>query len=184
MRVMYVLIVAVLFGCKSLQVDTKTDTKTEITKEKVSKLAQVESVGISEYWQKNYLKSLGLDYDFTLKSVNDKPAKLTEFRNGKPYRIIIAENGEYSENKSQKEQSKSEERKDYKADFLMLQNEFEKQNTVINQLQTKIEKLKVDSIKIANNIKYLLWFAGLLAVIWIGERTGLFRVIKKFLNGL
>ncbi len=182
----FVVIVVILLSvsCKSQKVKVKTDTKTEIKEGKVSEFVDVKNVDISEYWQKNYLKSLGLDYDFTLKSVNDKPAKLTEFRNGKLYRTIIAENGEYSENKSENRKVKGEERKDYSVDFLILQKEFEKQNITINQLQTKVEKLKIDTLKIANNIKYSLWFGGLLAVIWICERTGLFRVIKKVLNGL
>ncbi len=182
----FVVIVVILLSvsCKSQKVKVKTDTKTEIKEGKVSEFVDIKNVDISEYWQKNYLKSLGIDYDFTLKSMNDKPAKLTEFRNGKPYRTIIAENGEYSENKSENRKIKGEERKDYSVDFLILQKEFEKQNITINQLQTKVEKLKIDILKIANNIKYSLWFGGLLAVIWICERTGLFRVVKKVLNGL
>ncbi len=182
MRVIYILIVSLFLSCKTQQIDTKTKTKTEIKTEQTSQLTELKSVEISEYWKANDLQSLNLGYDFTLKSVNDKPAKITEFRNGKPYRTIIAQNAEYSENKTKKEQFKSEVVKDYKADFFALKKEFEKQNTIINQLQTKIEQLKIDTLKIVNNIKYFLWAFLLFLIVWIGERTGVFRMIKRLKN--
>ncbi|MGV4459735.1 hypothetical protein, partial [Ornithobacterium rhinotracheale] len=49
---------------------------------------------------------LNFGYDFTLSSKDStKPARITEYRNGKPFREIVAENATYTEKKSQKDSS-------------------------------------------------------------------------------
>ncbi len=82
-----------LVGCKSQKIDTKTTTKTETTRQSVERLELKEkSFKFSEFQD---LKSE--NFNISLKSTNDKPAKITEFRQGKPYRSIVVENAEYSE---------------------------------------------------------------------------------------
>lgn len=180
-----VVVFLVLFSCKSQKIDNKEERKTEIEGQQETSKKQEVSGSLVNRFKSYHFENEFLNYDFSLESQDaSHPARLTEWRNGKPYRTLVAENANYSENKSQKARTKSQEIKDYTADFSALKTAFTSQNTKIIQLNKKIEKLKIDNLKIANNIKYLLWLLLAFAGIWIAERSGLFRLIKRFLNGL
>ncbi len=186
-RLTYILIfvISLVVSCKSQKIKTKTDTKTEIRKEQQKISVSSESVKFFEKLREENLQHESFNYDFSLKSQDaTKPARLTEFRNGKPYRTLLAENAEYTEKRQKNQISDKVYSKQLKANYDAFKKEFEKQNVTIHQLQTKIEKLQNNSSKITNKIKYTLWLLILIAIIWIAERTGLFRVIKRILSGL
>lgn len=166
-------------GCKTQKTKTKTEIKTEIQKQETKAEVQQENYKIQGSQTNTSFENEILNYNFSLESKDaSNPAIVTEYRNGKPYRSIVAQNANYSENKSQEARTKSQEIKDYSADFSSLKTAFESQNTRIVQLQKKVEILKVENLKIANNIKYLLWFLIAFAGVWIAERSGLFSLIK------
>lgn len=178
-----ILLIVLLLGCKSQQSNTKTTTNSNSQRQEIKTENQEINGSLANHFQANKLENEVLNYNFDLKSTNEnKPAIVTEYRNGKPYRSIVAHNANYSENKKIKEQSKQEFRKDYTADFSALKSAFQQQNSTIVQLQKKVEKLKADNFKIANNIKYLLWFLIAFACIWIAERSGLFVLFKRLLK--
>ncbi len=186
-RLTYILIfvISLVVSCKSQKIKTKTDTKTEIRKEQQKIFASSENVKFFEKLREENLQRESFNYDFSLKSKDaDKPAKLTEFRNGKPYRTLLAENAEYTENRHKQKNSDKSYSKELQVNYEALKKEFEKQNITIHQLQTKVEELQNNSSKIANNIKYTLWLLILITIIWIAERTGIFKLLKRLLNGL
>lgn len=181
----YTMILCVFFGCKTQRVNTKTNTQTDARTHQKSIATESKTVNFNSSFQAKNLNSKNLNYDFTLKSQDvNKPAKLTEFRNGKPYRTLLAENAEYTEKKSNKTALNQFFNKNIQDNYKAFKQEISNQTTVINQLQQKVEELKINNTKIATNIKYLLWLIGLLSVIWIGERTGIFSRIKQYLNSL
>lgn len=174
-----------LFSCKSQKIDNKEERKTEIEGQQETSGKQEVSGSLVNRFKSYHFDNEILNYDFSLESQDTShPARLTEWRNGKPYRTLVAENANYSENKSQSKADKQEETKDYTADFSALKTAFKRQNTRIVELQKKVEKLKIDNFKIANNIKYLLWLLLAFAGIWIAERSGLLKLTKRLLNGL
>ncbi len=165
-----------LVGCKSQKIDTKMTTKTETTRQSVESLQLKEkSFEFSEFQD---LKSE--NFNISLKSTNDKPAKVVEYRQGKPYRSIVVENAEYSESKEDKQVIKE----NFTTEINTLKSKVITQKEQINELKTKVEKVEIDNMQLSKNFKYLLYFLILLSIIWICERTGLFRVVKKLLNGL
>ncbi len=125
------------WGCKSQKIDTKTTTKTETTRQSVESL----ELQKKSFEFKNFEDLKSENFNISLKSTNDKPAKITEFRQGKPYRSIVVENAEYSEVKKS-EASVQEKRTveiNEQKEKLILQAE------QINELKTKVEKLEFDN---------------------------------------
>ncbi len=127
---------------------------------------------------KNFEDLKSENFNISLKSTNDKPAKITEFRQGKPYRSIVVENAEYSEVKEGKQVVKE----NFTTEINTLKNKVVTQKEQIKELKTKVEKLEFDNMQLSKNFKYLLYVLILLSVIWICERSGLFRLVKRFFN--
>nr|WP_153829203.1 hypothetical protein [Ornithobacterium rhinotracheale] len=126
---------------------------------------------------------LNFGYDFTLSSKDStKPARITEYRNGKPFREIVAENATYTEKKSQKDSSNHKHSSELYGRINELQTRLEKQQISISALEKKTIKQKQDNIKLANNFKYLLWAVILFGIVYIGSSTGIFKAFKRLLN--
>ncbi len=183
LRLLILILIAI--SCKSRKVEKSVEQKTELRKKEVTTETESKKAIVSERLENKEVKNEVVNYDFELKS-NDafKPAVIKEYRQGKPYRTIIATNAVYNENRKKKQQYNKQLTKDYSIELTKVFKAFLVQKMEINELKIENEQLKSDTLKIANNIKYILWFLGLLSVIWIGERTGFFRLLKKFLNGL
>ncbi|MGV4517197.1 hypothetical protein ACQ1R0_01545 [Ornithobacterium rhinotracheale] len=126
---------------------------------------------------------LNFGYDFTLSSQDStKPARITEYRNGKPFREIVAENATYTEKKSQKDSSNHKHSSELYGKISELQTQLERQQFSISALEKITIKQKQDNIKLANNFKYLLWAVILFGIVYIGSSTGVFKAFKRLLN--
>ncbi|MGQ2168453.1 hypothetical protein [Ornithobacterium rhinotracheale] len=126
---------------------------------------------------------LNFGYDFTLSSQDStKPARITEYRNGKPFREIVAENATYTEKKSQKDSSNHKHSSELYGRISELQTQLERQQFSISALKEITIRQKQDNIKLANNFKYLLWAVILFGIVYIGSSAGIFKAFKRFLN--
>ncbi|MGV4490887.1 hypothetical protein, partial [Ornithobacterium rhinotracheale] len=113
---------------------------------------------------------LNFGYDFTLSSQDStKPARSTEYRNGKPFREIVAENATYTEKKSQKDSSNHKHSNELYGRISELQTRLEHQQVSISALEKITIRQKQDNIKLANNFKYLLWAVILFGIVYIGS---------------
>ncbi|MGV4502180.1 hypothetical protein, partial [Ornithobacterium rhinotracheale] len=111
-----------------------------------------------------------------------KPARITEYRNGKPFREIVAENATYTEKKSQKDSSNHKHSNELYGRISELQTRLEHQQVSISALEKITIRQKQDNIKLANNFKYLLWAVILFGIVYIGSSTGIFKAFKRLLN--
>ncbi|MDY3521585.1 hypothetical protein PG614_08275 [Riemerella anatipestifer] len=183
-KLLLVLSIALLaVGCKTQK--TKTDTKTESVQEtKTEMVENTEQVQNQRKQVQEAIKKVELfNYNFTLKSQDTtQPARLTEYREGKPFRTLEVRNATYTEVKSAKDSTENKRVKDFESKYLALQHISEIQEAKINHLQRAQEQMKVEGNKLANNFKYAVWLLLLIAVIWICERTGLFRWFKNRLK--
>lgn len=170
-------------SCKTKKVTTETETQTTqtIQTEKVDKVQKSES--LSEQVQEEKRSVNTFNYDFILKSQDTtQPARLTEYRDGKPYRSLEVHNAYYSEGKSVKDSIDYKKYKELSSKFEELQQHSEQQKTDISQLKKEVEKLTIEGNKLANNFKYALWVLFAIALIWICERSGLFIWFKRLLK--
>lgn len=183
MKYFIVVLMFCLLGCKTQKTHTKTDVKSISNTGAIQLNRQNEKFDFNQE-QKDYnLSSFGFGYNVSLQSKDStKPAILTEFRDGKPYRSLEIQNGSYTENKAVKDSSVNERYKVLEAQINTLETIISKQNTELKELRQSDETTKIEMDKITNNFKYLLWFLLLIAVIWIAERSGLFGLFKQLLK--
>ncbi|MDY3547373.1 hypothetical protein PG291_01995 [Riemerella anatipestifer] len=183
-KLLLVLSIALLaVGCKTVK--TKTDTKTESVKEtKTEMVENTEQMQNQREQVQEAIKKVELfNYNFTLKSQDTtQPARLTEYREGKPFRTLEVKNATYTEGKAIKDSTENNRIKDFESRYTQLKELSERQDQQIKQLKREQERLTVEGNKLANNFKYALWLLLLIAVIWICERAGLFRWFKSCLK--
>lgn len=159
-----ILAILSLVGCRTKKVQTNTQTKISTGQiSQTQKLQQVqESLSEREKMTAKRVQSFG--YDFTLKSVDStQPARIVEYREGKPYREIVAKNAVYTEKKSQKDRTESQKFSQVAKKIIALEFEKTTQQEEIHHLKTELKETKT-------NTKYLLWcwlliLAALLVVI-------------------
>ncbi|WP_434575560.1 hypothetical protein [Riemerella anatipestifer] len=183
-RLLLVLSIALLaIGCKTQK--TKTDTKTESVQEtKTEKLESLERVqNHSESVQEAIKKVELFNYNFTLKSQDTtQPARLTEYREGKPFRTLEVKNATYTEGKAINDSTENKKVADFESQYAQLKELSERQVQQIKQLKREQEQMRIEGNKLTNNFKYALWLLLLIAIIWICERAGLFRWFKSRLK--
>ncbi|AZZ59138.1 hypothetical protein AWB57_08960 [Riemerella anatipestifer] len=183
-RLLFTLLIALLaVSCKTKKVtiDTKTESVQVTKTEKLESLEQVQNH--SESVQEAIKKVELFNYNFTLKSQDTtQPARLTEYREGKPFRSLEVRNAVYTEGKSVKDSIEHKRVQDFIRYISNVVNTVQEQRTQINQLKREQEQIRVEGNKLANNFKYALWLLLLIAVIWICERAGLFRWFKSRLK--
>ncbi|MXV37657.1 hypothetical protein GO491_03030 [Flavobacteriaceae bacterium Ap0902] len=176
-------LILLFWGCKTQKTHTKTDVKSITNTGAIQLNRQNEKFDFNQT-QKDYnLSSFGFGYNVSLSSKDStKPAVLTEFRDGKPYRSLEVQNGSYTENKAVKDSSISEKYKVLETQINTLETIISQQNSELKELRQLDETTKVEMDKITNNFKYLLWVLLAIALIWIGQGTGLFMVFKRLLK--
>ncbi|MDD1525537.1 hypothetical protein CYV15_08890 [Riemerella anatipestifer] len=183
-KLLLVLSIALLaVGCKTQK--TKTDTKTESVQEtKTEMVENTEQVQNQREQVQEAIKKVELfNHNFTLKSQDTtQPARLTEYREGKPFRSLEVRNAVYTEGKSVKDSIEHKRVQDFIRYISNVVNTVKEQRTQINQLKREQEHIRIEGNKLANNFKYALWLLLLIAVIWVCERTGLFRWFKSRLK--
>ncbi|MCK0199252.1 hypothetical protein [Ornithobacterium rhinotracheale] len=178
-----ILLLILLSNCKTqtAKIESRTISEMqqngELLKVKKSDFSYLEKTENSQ----NSLLNFG--YDFTLSSQDStKPARITEYRNGKPFREIVAKNATYTEKKSQKDSSNHKHNSELYGRISELQTQLERQQFSISALEKITIKQKQDNIKLANNFKYLLWAVILFGIVYIGSSTGIFKAFKRLLN--
>lgn len=170
-------------GCKTKKVttDTRAESIRETKTEMVENTKQVQNQ--REQVQEAIKKVELFNYNFTLKSQDTtQPARLTEYREGKPFRTLEVKNATYTEGKAIKDSTENKKVADFESQYIQLKELSEKQELRIKQLKREQEQIRVEGNKLANNFKYALWLLLLIAVIWICERAGLFRWFKSCLK--
>lgn len=182
-EIIYILLIMLLFGCRTQT--TQTEKRTEVQTTSQSQTRQEES-SVSNLLerQEDYQLSLkNFGYDFTLKSQDStQPARIVEYREGKPYRMIEAKNAIYTEKKSQKDSTESRRVTELTVQINALKTQVESQQGQIKATEKEIVKMKIDNFKIANNIKYLFGVIILFGISFIGYSSGIFGVFKRLLN--
>ncbi|MGY5552029.1 hypothetical protein ACXA18_09480 [Riemerella anatipestifer] len=185
-KLLLVLSIALLaVGCKTQK--TKTDTKTESVQEtKTEMVENTEQVQNQREQVQEAIKKVELfNHNFTLKSQDTtQPARLTEYREGKPFRSLEVRNAVYTEGKAISDSTENKKVTDFDSKYLALQHISEIQEAKINHLQRTQEQIQIEGNKLANNFKLLLWLLLLIAIIWICERAGLFRWFKSSLKNI
>ncbi|MDY3337776.1 hypothetical protein PG279_01120 [Riemerella anatipestifer] len=179
-KLLLVLSIALLMvGCKTKKVITDTQAES-VQKTKTEKLESLEQVqNHSESVQEAIKKVELFNYNFTLKSQDTtQPAKLTEYREGKPFRTLEVRNATYTEGKAIKDSTENKKVTDFESQYTQLKELSEKQELRIKQLKREQEQMRIEGNKLANNFKYALWLLLLIAIIWICERAGLVRWFK------
>ncbi|MDY3363324.1 hypothetical protein JSO61_009505 [Riemerella anatipestifer] len=183
-RLLFTLLIALLaVSCKTKKVtiDTKTESVQVTKTEKLESLEQVQNH--SESVQEAINKVELFNYNFTLKSQDTtQPARLTEYREGKPFRTLEVKNATYTEGKAISDSTENKKVTDFESRYTQLKELSEKQELRIKQLKREQEQIRVEGNKLANNFKYALWLLLLIAVIWICEQAGLFRWFKSRLK--
>ncbi|MDY3352218.1 hypothetical protein PG357_09535 [Riemerella anatipestifer] len=183
-KLLLVLSIALLaVGCKTQK--TKTDTKTESVQETKTEIVEnTEQVQNQRKQVQEAIKKVELfNYNFTLKSQDTtQPARLTEYREGKPFRTLEVKNATYTEGKAIKDSTENKKATDFESRYTQLKEFSEKQELRMKQLKRELEQIRVEGNKLANNFKYVLSLLLLIAVIWICERAGLFRWFKSRLK--
>ncbi|SDE79679.1 hypothetical protein [Riemerella columbipharyngis] len=177
-NILKILAFLVLFGCRTQT--TQTEKRTEVQASSQSQTRQEES-SVSNLLerQEDYQLSLkNFSYDFTLKSQDStQPARIVEYREGKPYRMIEAKNAIYTEKKSQKDSTESRRVTELSAQINMLKTQVESQQEQIKATEKEIVKTKT-------SLRYLLlvWLGILFGIAFIGYSSGVFGVFKRLLN--
>lgn len=183
-RLLFTLLIALLaVSCKTKKVtiDTKTESVQVTKTEKLESLEQVQNK--REQVQEMLKKVELFNYNFTLKSQDTtQPARLTEYREGKPFRTLEVKNATYTEGKAINDNTENKKVTDFESQYTQLKELSEKQELRIKQLKREQEQMRIEGNKLANNFKYALWLLLLIAIIWICERAGLFRWFKSRLK--
>ncbi|WP_161531325.1 hypothetical protein [Riemerella anatipestifer] len=183
-KLLLVLSIALLaVGCKTQK--TKMDIKTEsVQKTKTEMVENTERVQNQREQAQEAIKKVELfNYNFTLKSQDTtQPARLTEYREGRPFRTLEVRNATYTEGKAIKDSTENKKATDFESQYAQLKELSEKQELRIKQLKREQEQMRIEGNKLANNFKYALWLLLLIAIIWICERAGLFRWFKSRLK--
>lgn len=182
-KISILLIFVFLGSCKTRELKRHIDTETFL--EKKSDFWRIENTdfGLNEKQEDYKFRFENLSYDFTLKSQDStQPAVITEYREGKPYRVLTAKNAVYNEHKKITDSTKNKKFGKLNLKYSNLLALYSQQNLRIKKLEQENERLKIEGNRLANNFKYALWFLLSISLIWICERTGLFRWFKTVLN--
>lgn len=182
-RKVLVLLSLLALGCRSTK--TEVNTKTETHTERSARLHREETIDVDFNWNREDYK-LNLNafaYDFTLKSQDStQPARIVEYREGKPYREIIAKNAVYTEKKQAKDSTERKQTEALSVKMNALETLVKSQAEQIEKLEKAQAKTRTDTLKVAENLKYLLWLVILFGIAYLGTATGIFSVFKRLLK--
>ncbi|AFL98356.1 hypothetical protein ACQ1Q1_01245 [Ornithobacterium rhinotracheale] len=182
-NVIFVLLLILLLNCKTQTAKMESRVFTEVQQNEQFLRLNKSDFSYLEKTDNSQNSLLNFGYDFTLSSKDStKPARITEYRNGKPFREIVAENATYTEKKSQKDSSNHKHSNELYGRISELQTRLEHQQVSISALEKITIRQKQDNIKLANNFKYLLWAVILFGIVYIGSSTGIFKAFKRLLN--
>lgn len=177
-EIIYIFLIMSLFGCRTQT--TQAEKHTEVQAASQSQTRQVESSvsNLLERQEDYHLSLKNFGYDFTLKSQDStQPARIVEYREGKPYRMIEAKNAIYTEKKSQKDSTESRRVTELTVQINALKTQVESQ-------QGQIQATKKEIVKTKTSLQYLLlvWLGILFAIVIIDYSSGVFGVFKRLLN--
>ncbi|SDE81186.1 hypothetical protein [Riemerella columbipharyngis] len=162
-NILKILALLVLFGCRTQTTQTEKRTEVQTTSQTQTRQTESSVSNLLERQEDYQLSLKNFGYDFTLKSQDStKPARITEYRNGKPYREIVAKNAVYTEKKNQKDSTESRRVTELTVQINALKTQVESQQEQIKTMEVEQVKTKTDTMKIAYNFKYLLWVVMLL----------------------
>lgn len=182
---LFSLLVLLLAGssCKTQKrVTTRSDIQT-LSKDEVTLTSKQQAASNLDSLHSVRVKGANLHYNFTLKSTQaDQPAKVVEWRQGAPYRVLEATNAEYREESNIRDSSTTVWQK--KIIQQMKASHYETQLLAhkIDRLHRYHEKAFKEGRRVATNIKYLILLLAMVAGIWFVERTGLTSLIKRLVQ--
>lgn len=175
----------VLFGCKTHTVRDEKHTEIQATSQTQTRQEESSVANLMVKQEDYHLGVKNFNYNFTLKSQDStQPARIMEYRNGKPYREIIAKNAIYTEQKVEKDSTNHWQIKELLSDIQQLQTQLNAYRRQAESTQNEVVKIKTDKVDLLNNFKLLLWTLMLFGIAWIGYTSGALDLIKRFLKNI